>query len=75
VRPGGEGREALKETPAAKENKEAVVNHLRAALNELEEAHRICFQNLFPTWQVVDNKIEARSASINELLDNIHEYD
>jgi hypothetical protein len=65
----------LSETPAAKEYKEAVVNHLWAALSELEEAHGICFQNLFPTWQVVDNKIVARTASIMELLDNIHEYD
>ena len=65
----------MSETPAAAENKEAVVNHLWAALSELEEAHRICFQNLFPTWQVVDNKIVARTASIMELLDNIHKYD
>lgn len=64
----------MSETPAEKENKEAVANHLRAALIELEEAHRICFENLFPTWQVVDNKIVSRTASIWELLDNIHEY-
>ena len=65
----------MSETPAAKKNKEAVEKHLRAALTELEEAHRICFQKLFPTWQVVDNKIVSRTASIWELLDNIHEYD
>ena len=64
----------MNDTPAAEENKEAVVNHLRTALIELEEAHRICFQNLFPTWQVVDNKIRSRAASIKKLLDNIHEY-
>lgn len=65
----------MSETPATKKCKEAVEKHLGKALIELEEAHRICFQNLFPTWQVVDNKIVSRKASIEKLLDNIHEYD
>ena len=52
-----------------------VYNTLESALQALNEAHRICYEELHPTWQTVDQDIEVITGSLQTIVKDLAQRD
>lgn len=54
-----------------KQKRGEVVQSLGAALKHLNDAHRVCFEELYPTWQTVDQDIEVIRGGLKAIMEDL----
>ncbi len=52
-----------------------VYRTLESALQSLQEAHRICYEELHPTWQTVDQDIDVVKGSLQTIIKDLAQRD
>lgn len=58
-----------------KEKMKQVKLSLDAGLNALTEAHRICFEEIYPAWQTVDQDIEILRGALQSIIKDLEQRD
>jgi hypothetical protein len=48
-----------------------VVQSLRAAFKHLNDAHKVCFEELYPTWQTVEQDIEVIRGGLKSIIEDL----
>jgi len=65
----------VKDDTSKKEKMGQVYGILESALQSLQEAHRICYEELHPTWQTVDQDIEVIKGSLQTIVKDLQKRD